>query len=87
MGGGGGGRLFEAERLLTFSAFRMGTYSRWALIRDWALIRINTVCRMCAYYIHQVLMFVERKCTLHFNPCKLVNTTEKLGHKTDCNIE
>ena len=28
-----GGRLFEAERLLTFSAFRMGAYSRWALIR------------------------------------------------------
>ena len=31
-------------RLLTFSAFRMGAYSRWALIRGWALIRINTVC-------------------------------------------
>ena len=30
-------------RLLNFSAFRMGAYSRWALIRDWALIRINTV--------------------------------------------
>ena len=29
MGGGGGGRrLFEAGRLLTFSAFRMGPYSR-----------------------------------------------------------
>ena len=39
----GGGRLFEAGRLLTFSAFRMGAYSRWALIRGWALIRINTV--------------------------------------------
>ena len=38
-----GGRLFEAGRLLTFSAFRMGAYSRWALIRSWALIRINTV--------------------------------------------
>ena len=37
MGGGWGGRL------LTFSAFRMGAYSRWALIRGWALIRINTV--------------------------------------------
>ena len=36
-------RLFEAGHLLTFSAFRMGTYSRWALIRGWALIRINTV--------------------------------------------
>ena len=45
MGGGWGrdGRLFEAGRLLTFSAFRMGAYSRWALIRGWALIRINTV--------------------------------------------
>ena len=43
MGGGGGGHLFEAGRLLTFSTFRMGAYSRWALIRGWALIRINTV--------------------------------------------
>ena len=40
---GWGGRLFEAGRLLTFSAFSMGAYSRWALIRGWALIRINTV--------------------------------------------
>ena len=40
---GWGGRLFEAGRLLNFSAFRMGAYSRWALIRGWALIRINTV--------------------------------------------
>ena len=30
-------------RLLTFSTFRMGAYSSWALIRGWALIRINTV--------------------------------------------
>ena len=37
-----GGRLFEAGCLLTFSASRMGAYSRWALIRGWALIRINT---------------------------------------------
>ena len=43
LGGGGGGRLFEAGCLFTFSAFRMGAYSRWALIRGWALIRINTV--------------------------------------------
>ena len=42
-GVGGGGRLFEAGCLLTFSAFRMGAYSRWALIRDWAPIPINTV--------------------------------------------
>ena len=40
-----GGRFFEAGRLLTFSAFRMGAYSRWALIRGSALIRINTVFR------------------------------------------
>ena len=40
---GWGGRLFEAGRLLTFSASRMSAYSRWALIRGWALIRINTV--------------------------------------------
>ena len=45
-GVGWGGRLFEAGRLLTFSAFRMGAYSRWALIRGWALIRINTVSRI-----------------------------------------
>ena len=42
VGGRWGGRLFEAGCLLTFSAFRMGAYSRWALIRGWALIR-NTV--------------------------------------------
>ena len=42
---GRGGRIFEAGGLLTFSAFRMGAYSRWALIRGWALIRINTVHR------------------------------------------
>ena len=43
LGGGGGGRLFDAGRLLTFSAFRRDAYSRWALIRGWVLIRINTV--------------------------------------------
>ena len=32
-GGRGGGRLFEAGRLLNISAVRMGAYSRWALIR------------------------------------------------------
>ena len=42
-GWGGVGHLFEAGRLLNFSAFRMGAYSRRALIRGWALIRINTV--------------------------------------------
>ena len=42
-GVGWGGRLFKAGCLLIFSAFRMGTYSRWALIQGCALIRINTV--------------------------------------------
>ena len=42
-GWGGGGRLFDAGRLLPFSAIRMGPYSRWALIRGSALIWINTV--------------------------------------------
>ena len=52
---GWGGRLFEAGRLLTFSAFRMGAYSRWVLIRGWALIRINTVPEL------QKLIFSIRK--------------------------
>ena len=43
VGGRWGGRLFEAGRLLTFFAFKIGAYSRWTLIRFWALIRINTV--------------------------------------------
>ena len=43
---GWGGHLFEAGRLLTFSAFRMGAYSRLALIGGWALIRINTVIKL-----------------------------------------
>ena len=42
-GWGGGERLFEAGRLLTFSAFRMGAYLRWAIIQGWVLIRINTI--------------------------------------------
>ena len=40
---GSGRKVWWGGRLLTFSAFRMGAYSRWALIRGWALIRINTV--------------------------------------------
>ena len=52
-GKGRGGRLFEAGRLLTFSVSRMYAYSRWVLIRGWALIRINTaiqVHRYCTKY-------------------------------------
>ena len=29
--------------LINFAAFRMGAYSRWALIRGWSLIPISTV--------------------------------------------
>ena len=36
----GGWEGNRGGRLLTFSAFRMEVYSRWALIRGWALIRI-----------------------------------------------
>ena len=38
-----GGRWGGDEHLLTFSACRMGAYSRWALIRGWVLIQVNTV--------------------------------------------
>ena len=38
-GWGGGDRLFEFD----WEEEGVGAYSRWALIRGWALIRINTV--------------------------------------------
>ena len=52
-----GGRLFEAGCLLTFYASRMGAYSRWALIRGWALIRINTVffSVLRVFFVHSPL--------------------------------
>ena len=60
MGGGGGGRL------LTFSAFSMGAYSRWALIRGWALIRINTVSklRFFNFPLKKILPHVQRQAVL-----------------------
>ena len=36
-----GVRVGGVWRLLTFSAFRMGANSRWALIRGWALIQLR----------------------------------------------
>ena len=70
MGGGGGGPLFEAGRLLTFSAFRMGAFSKWALIRGSAFIRINTVCTLngslCAFY-----RFIEHTVKSVTNPYNL----------------
>ena len=64
MGGGWGrgGRLFEAGRLLTFSANRMGAYSRWALIRGWALIRINTVSNNDGDGYESVNLKVKSRC-------------------------
>ena len=48
----GGGRAWSVGgHLLTFSAFRMGAYLRWALIRGWALIRINTVLLQTLSYV------------------------------------
>ena len=61
--GGGwcrGGSLFEAGRLLTFSSFRMGAYSRWALIRGWALIRINTVLKSIDDKQCVILLLLDR---------------------------
>ena len=57
---GWGGRLFEAGHLLTFSAFRMGAYSRWAPIRGWALIRINTVFVIIG--ILDIVLIEQRSC-------------------------
>ena len=70
-----GGGLFEAGRLLTFSAFRVGAYSRWALIPGWALIRINTV------YIYIYLSGVDKrylqKFQVRFNNLTLEEVNEK----------
>ena len=48
----GGGRLFEVGRLLTFSPFRIGAYSKWALIRGRVLIRINTVYIVTVHHVY-----------------------------------
>ena len=56
---GSGREVGWGGRLLTFSAFRMGAYSRRALIRGWALIRINTVLESNFYQSSSLL--IERK--------------------------
>ena len=43
----GGGRLFEAGRLLTFSAFWMGAYSRRTLIH---VGRLQTILISCSSF-------------------------------------
>ena len=53
---GWGRRLFETGRLLTFSTFRMVAYSRWALIRGWALIRIKSLLESNFYQAFSLLI-------------------------------
>ena len=55
-------------RLLTFSAFRMGAYSRWALIRGWALIRINTVVK-CAIFKDKLRQLSPYNLDIIYNVC------------------
>ena len=80
-GWGGGGRLFETGRLLTFSAFRMGTYSRWTLIRGWALIRINTVSYTLNGTFELKLLYVFASLSnIHLSSIKLIDR-QKLIHQ------
>ena len=48
-GWGGGERLFEFD----WEEEGVGAYSRWALIRGWALIRINTLFKpnVCIFFL------------------------------------
>ena len=55
----GWGGLDAYSRLGAYqSAFRMGAYSRWALIliRGWALIRINTVTKAGHIHINNICL-------------------------------
>ena len=80
LGGGGGGRLFEAGRLSTFSAFKIGAYSRWVLIRGWVLIRINTVCRIL-YRTHRLLKRCGSSLDFEFiRECKKLNKIHPKFH-------
>ena len=42
--------------LINFAAFRMGAYSRWALIRGWALIRRNAVFNLSVEHFWRSLL-------------------------------
>ena len=63
-----GGHLFKAGRLLTFSAFKMGAYSRWTLSRGWGLIRINTVYALKTN-VRWLLKGIIDDCQNGFNLC------------------
>ena len=54
-----GWRLFEARRLLTFSAFRMGAYSRLGAYSN------NTVCRSGFKPCQREGYFIRRETFLH----------------------
>ena len=43
----------EGGCLLSFWAFRVGDYLRWALIRRWAVNRINTVYHILTNMAHK----------------------------------
>ena len=74
LGWGGGGRLFEAGSLLYFYDFGMGAYSRWALIRGWALIRIITLSLViCVSWVRETHFTVD----MCF-PCRGTPTTRDL---------
>ena len=79
MGGGGAGRLFEAGRLLTFSTFRMGAYSRWALIR------INTVTLQDINTTPEELRLVSADSSFSLLDPELLTPIE--SHHTTCLLE
>ena len=56
--------LFEAGRLLTFLTYRMGAYLRWALIRGWALNRINTVYAEQCIHVRStcIIIYLAQQC-------------------------
>ena len=39
------------RKILIFSAFILGAYFKWTLIRGWALIRINTLLNYSSVFI------------------------------------
>ena len=56
----------------------MGAYSRWALIRGWALIRINTVARLddtSIYVIFDLLISSSKIVQAVFVPSRSLVTS------------
>ena len=78
-GRGGGGCLFEAGCFLTFSAFRMGAYSRRAIIRGWRLMRINTVSPR-RYQLSSKLWRISFARFQDINRCFLADIPQKVDN-------